>query len=602
MKNFKLFSKKYFFFFILLNPNLWWRSLDLIFFRPLRTRLRIKLKGMYSPSYYPKDIRNLWKKINRTALCQCVYSDWSSIFKTPSIVNEVSDTINLAGKKLSINELLKVWESDKKYQSFEPEFHNAAHRFHWLLEKIAGGVSSEYMFSVYNLIDHWIEEQSKKSVGDSWQPYTISERICNWIVIWQTGQFVCPLPSNLEKKINLELFKHLSVLTERLEYPASGLVNNHILNNARALYIGGKFIKRNDFAELGKKIIIKHSSDIIGEGGFLTEASSHYQLLLTRTYVEILNVAKQEGDADFYKWLNEITTKMLSSVEFLRPINLESFVDYPRVGDVSPDIPFDWFNPITMNHGWQALWRSEISAVMNNSYQKDGWYKLNRGKWSVITYSHPCNNAYPVGHGHDDFGSFQLYFQGKPVLIDIGRLSYSEQKNIKLIGTEPEAHNSILLDGQGVLISGHGYKSIFSGYSRKNAECKIINDDDCINWVGNTKRGNKWERFVSVGKDGEISIRDVFTIDSLSKAEGYLYFHNGYKIKKTSGSNFLLNYDGMALELHLNGVDEAVIEAAPYYPQYGVCLTTNRIHWTVFPNSRKFTVDSTIKSVVQTYH
>ena len=597
MKDFKTFYKWHFFLVILRNPALWWRSIDFIVFRPFRTRLRIKLKGMYSPSYYPKDIHRLWKSIDKTESCQYKYSDWSSIFKTPLLVNKVSGTINLAGTKLAFNEILKVWNSDTKYSTLEPEFHNAAHRFHWVLEKIANGVCPEYMSSVYSLLDHWLEEQSKNQTGYIWQPYTVSERICNWIVIWQVGQSIRSLPLNLEKKINLELLNHLLFLSEHLEYPASGIINNHILNNARALYVGGKFIKRNDFSDLGKNIILKHSSDMIGESGFLLEASSHYHLLLTRTYIEIRNIAKKENDIDFYQWLVNITNKMVSAVEYLVPRNLKSLDSFPRIGDVSPDIPFSWFFPSTTNYGWGALWVYEHISVTSKRCENDGWVNLLSRDWSVISYLHPNNNVYPTGHGHEDFGSFELYFKGHPVLVDIGRFNYSKPQAVRLVGLEAEAHNSILINSKSTLPAGSGYRSILSGYLRKYSEAKIISDKNKIKWKNINNASTKWSRCIELNESGDFQIIDSFNSACLSKINGYLYFSPGYIVHKINNNNLELKFENLEFKLQFEGVKEVRVEKTPFYPEYGVCIEAIRIHWTILPVTKLFIVKATITNI-----
>ena len=87
--------------------------------------------------------------------------------------------------------------------------------------------------------------------------------------------------SNLEVKgldvIEKSLLKDVDFLLLHLEYPASRAVNNHILNNARALYFAGVHFSSNEITEIAKSIFQKHLDVMIGAGGFLLEASSLYQ-------------------------------------------------------------------------------------------------------------------------------------------------------------------------------------------------------------------------------------------------------------------------------------------------------------------------------------
>ena len=86
---------------------------------------------------------------------------------------------------------------------------------------------------------------------------------------------------------------------------------------------------------------------MIDSNGFLKEASSHYQLLLTRTVVEVSNIASVYGkNSEFIKFIEDFSNKMLKASIGIAPQNLNDLYAYPAIGDVSPDIKFTWFNPL----------------------------------------------------------------------------------------------------------------------------------------------------------------------------------------------------------------------------------------------------------------
>lgn len=52
------------------------------------------------------------------------------------------------------------------------------------------------------------------------------------------------------------------------------------------------------------------------------------------------------------------------------------------------------------------------------------------------------------GHGHMDLLHFDLYYQGKPVLMDSGRYTYMDQNSDRYYFKSPMAHNTLIVDQQ----------------------------------------------------------------------------------------------------------------------------------------------------------
>ena len=117
--------------------------------------------------------------------------------------------------------------------------------------------------------------------------------------------------SVLKKELRIiekSLIEHLFYISYHLEF-FSGRAQNHILNNARALYLGGQLMGLPEVAQVGRILFKSQTDKLIGLDGFLLEGSSHYQLLLTRTYTEIWWCARVTEDLEFLGWVEDYVKK-----------------------------------------------------------------------------------------------------------------------------------------------------------------------------------------------------------------------------------------------------------------------------------------------------
>lgn len=229
--------------------------------------------------------------------------------------------------------------------------------------------------------------------------------------------------------------------------------------------------------------------------------------------------------------------------------------------------------------GWTALWTLNRNIDARIDCERDGWLKLQSRDWCAVTYSHPDLTAYPIGHAHNDFGSVSIFYNGIPIVVDIGRKNYSESSNGVLNGTEASAHNTILIGGKSLLFAGRGYMSLKSGAGRRLATCKIIEKDKSIRWSAVTQNGHSWERVVELGDDGGVTFFDAFVMRSNEDIEGFLYLSDKFKPEQKSFSKIILYGYDMEIELSMDNVDVLNLEESSFFPHYGVCASTHRLHW-----------------------
>lgn len=549
--------------------------------RPLRTRLRLMLWGLYHPRYFPRDVRLLTYAVAgevpllpASPLATC----WPFIaVPNGSDGRESLCVLRLAGAYVDIDALPGFWRESATHRDAEQI--SASHRFHWAIEWQAAGLTTAAAEQIATTIEAWIETFPTPCSGGAWQPYTVSERICNWLVLLPALCCHGVLSGSLRTRM-LEAFAiHVAYLAAHLEYPAGGLVNNHILNNARALYLAGAMLGLPASQRLGRALFERHLPTMVTDFGYLNEASSHYQLLLTRSVLECATVAGHLGDEPFGTRLNRVATKMLGACGRLFPFELATPGEGPRIGDVSPDIPFDWLSP---HHGlWRRLWPTApaySSPPHCVSGIQDGWLLLGTKDWALRAFVHPARDTYPTGHGHADFGSFWLAWQGKAIVVDRGLLTYANVAGAPHSGAEPSSHGVVLANGLPLLLGGRGLRGKLAGESMYDTRFELIDGGQGARWTVLGRSGIYWQRTVAF-VERQVVITDHIAGAGLAMVESSFYLAPSLSLDEVSPSLWRIYGSDVNITADCGPRHDWSCHSEPFYPEYGVALSAPCLRW-----------------------
>ena len=94
------------------------------------------------------------------------------------------------------------------------------------------------------------------------------------------------------------------LLINQIEFPHTGVFNNHIINNARAIIWAAMIFSREDLGRFAQDIACYAHKNLFDENGCLNEASFHYQLIVTKRLREISIIAKEFFEFDRMRVLN----------------------------------------------------------------------------------------------------------------------------------------------------------------------------------------------------------------------------------------------------------------------------------------------------------
>lgn len=364
----------------------------------------------------------------------------------------------------------------KSPASSDPEVAMAAHRFHWIYALLADGNFKTALSS----IEHWIGSGAWIEAPEAKEAYTISERLIAWIAFRISSRASNePLPCDQVDSSILEQTRHLILHLELHGF----LTNNHILNNARALYWVGCAYGLSTLRELSLELFAAFLPRLLHDGTFI-EQSSHYQVLLTRTIAEAYWLAVIHEDRKLSALLKQPVAQALAMSR-----NLFEGVrsDFPVVGDISPDSPpafllgyplteassgrsspwYSVFSPILGSFPAEILHAAKERELVSSEIRR---FRLLNGRVDLWV---SCKKGLRR-HGHNDNGSIVLLVDGQLWIADPGLASYSLKFDR---GDSPSGaffHNSPLINGHGADVSGSKWFSA----EQVPSKAEILSFDD----------------------------------------------------------------------------------------------------------------------------
>lgn len=272
----------------------------------------------------------------------------------------------------------------------------------------------------------------------AWETYSSCERVCNlltWLTVLTPQQ-----RHQLDTHACLDFIAHsLHWIYTHLEFYGKHS-SNHILNNARALIMGGLVINQPRIVQAGIKILSETLPLFIQAQGSLRERSSHYQLIILTWILDahyFLYAYAWPISADL-EMLRDYGKRMCKTARLL--CNDEGdLIAY--IGDISPDAP-PRLTTTRLKVFYPHQWLMNTDAYQ----QRDDWLRLHTENNTVILNGHQGSYPppYPT-HAHNDITSFIWHHQSQAVLIDPGRIRYTKDA----IATQQKsalAHNILLVN------------------------------------------------------------------------------------------------------------------------------------------------------------
>jgi Heparinase II/III-like protein/Heparinase II/III N-terminus len=260
------------------------------------------------------------------------------------------------------------------------------------------------------LIATWIEAHPPHD-GDAWHPYPLSTRVGNWIAA------LTLLPDLVSPELSSSLWRQLQRLRVNVE---DDVLGNHVIRNARALVLGGTSFSAADLTRRGMELLRRELPEQVMRDGGHYERSPSYHLVVLRDLLEI-------QAASPHSWLAEAIDQMrVFAAALERPDGAPALFNDGTVDAPQLDLP-------EPPEGLSVFADSGFVVV------RDG------PLWLAFRCGPPAPSFLPA-HAHADALAFQLWWHGRPVVVDPGTFTYEPGADRDWFRST-RAHSTVCIDG-----------------------------------------------------------------------------------------------------------------------------------------------------------
>lgn len=305
----------------------------------------------------------------------------------------------------------ELWRSPAFAPAEPPDAGTRLGRFHRqyaddVLEAAREGDAAE----AARLLATWIDAHPPHT-GDVWHPYPLSTRVGNWIAA------ATLLPELVTDDVSRSAWRQLRRLEVNVEHDVLG---NHLIRNVRALVLGGVAFGVPELARRGIELLRNELDEQILPDGGHYERSPSYHVVVLRDLLEI-------QAASPHAWLGDTIERMCTFAAGLQ----------------RPDGA-----PALFNDGTLDAPRLELPPAPDGvaTFEHSGFVVVRDGPlWLAFRCGRSAPDFLPP-HAHADALSLQLWWEGRPLLVDPGTSTY-EPGAVRAEERGTGAHSTIAVDG-----------------------------------------------------------------------------------------------------------------------------------------------------------
>ena len=262
------------------------------------------------------------------------------------------------------------------------------------------------------LVGRWIDDHPPRN-DDAWHPYPLSTRIGNWTAALTLA------PELASPRLSESLWRQLRRLEANIE---DDVLGNHVIRNARALVLGGAAFDDPPTIRRGIDLLRRELPEQVLRDGGHYERSPVYHLVVLRDLLEVQAVSP-------HSWIGDAIERMRAFAAAL----------------ARPDGEPALFN----DGGVDQAPRLELPDPPDGLvvFEDSGFAVVREGPLWLAFRCGPFAPDFLPAHAHADALSFQLWWDGRPVLADAGTYTYEPGAERDWFrGTA--AHSTVRVDGR----------------------------------------------------------------------------------------------------------------------------------------------------------
>lgn len=282
------------------------------------------------------------------------------------------------------------------------------------------------------LVRDWIAA-CPVATATAWDAYPTSLRLVNWIRAYRLFAPLLEKDEEFATQLRRSLFIQTAFLERHLEYD---LLNNHLLENGRALLFAGMFFSgraAERWHRTGETILLDGlEHDFLPDGGH-DERSPMYHQAMLEMYEEVAAVLEANGRAvppllqdrlpELRQWLSQVC----------HPDGQIALLN---------DAAFGVVRPASEALQGTARPRDGLCAM-----PASGYFTIRNNDDFLIFDCGPLGPDHQPGHGHCDALSYELSIAGRRMVVDSGVSTYHGELDWRTYYRSTRAHNTLVVDG-----------------------------------------------------------------------------------------------------------------------------------------------------------
>ena len=286
----------------------------------------------------------------------------------------------------------------------------------------------KYMNAIKTCITSWIKRNPVQLGGNGWAPYTISLRL----VYWFSCMFYLSdeLDEKLKEQMIASAYEQFFYLSGHLE---KDLLANHYFEDIKALILCA--IVFQDYNMLDRALIEfkKECKEQILPDGMHYELSPMYHKIILEDILRVAIALRSinKADSELEKYIQPMLDVAYSFEEGLDRI--------PLFNDGGNNVAKSLESLLLT-----AKKHFYITPQYKTQLPYSGYYFFQWDGWKLIVDAGAVGPSYNAGHAHCDAMSFELFYNGKPIVVNCG--TYAYQCNERNFFRSTAAHNTVMVE------------------------------------------------------------------------------------------------------------------------------------------------------------
>lgn len=306
------------------------------------------------------------------------------------------------------------------------------------------------------LIDDWARS-NPFLWGISWtSPMEIALRAISWMtaarIVAADGRYLSDSDSPARHIVG-KLLTGAANMAEYLTLHMSGFssANNHLVVEAAAVFLAGLLFDNRKWAESSLTVLDRELPRQVSSDGVDLESSLHYHGFVLEAYLLVWSEMAARGMAVGDDWIDRLgkmarfvaASRVRGGVWCVFGDDDEARIMDPGFGDA------DYFEYLLDFHASLSGTdvRKQMSAADSRQTFPEGGYSfLRKGRMFVGIDHAPLGFGSIAAHGHNDILSFQLFLDGKPILVDSGTYLYHVDHVRRDLLRSTRMHNTVTIN------------------------------------------------------------------------------------------------------------------------------------------------------------